>query len=331
MRQFLLFLLIAFADCNTALAASKNLEQLCAEASKAEFPRQDRPSPEEASALAGCSSMDLYFGIGVPADPVRALKCAYAEMDQGDELLWGGSSILMMVYTNAQGAARNFDLAIRLACEKDLAPGGGQENRIEHLARLREENWQGHDFSICDDITSGYWQGNCAWLDERIAGARRESKLKRLTVGWHGSDQKALAALRADFERFLESRVEHEVDASGTARAMFAHQEEGALREGFLAMLNSLEYNRIPHFDAMQWAHANRDLNSVYRQIQSDSEFSYGTVTREGIKKTQRLWLRYRDAWVAFGSHRYPQITPDTWKTWLTRERTRMIKDYLEF
>lgn len=329
MRSLLLCLFIASTELATAMAAPGDWQQVCAEARTAEFPPQDLPSAE--AALEGCVSVDLYFGIGRPANPALARQCAYLEMNQGDELLWGGSSVLMMVYANGRGAARNFNLAIRLACENDLAPGGGQENRVIHLARLREENWQGQDFSICDDTTSGYWQGGCAWLEERIATAKREAKLKRLTAAWSEPDRKALAVLRTEFEHFLQARVEHEVDASGTARAMFAHQEQGALRDGFLAMVGALERGKIARFGAAQFAHADRQLNMAYRKIQSDAEFSYGTVTREGIRETQRLWIRYRDALAAFGRQRYPHVSPETLKTWLTRERTKMLQDYLRF
>jgi len=331
MRHIFFSFLIAATHFNISWAATPNWETFCIKASKTEFPGADRPSAEQAKALAECASVDLYFGIGRPADPALARQCAYVEMGNGDELIWGGSSILIMAYANGRGATRNLDLAIRLACENDLAPGGGQAYRIEHLARLREENWEGNDFSICDDTTSGYWEGNCAWLDARIADAKRETELKRLTGDWNETERKAFAILRTDFERFVESRASHEVDASGTARAMLAHQEETSLRDGFLSLVEVAEHNTVPVFSAAQLAEADRELNRTYRQIQSDSEFSYGTVTRDGIKKTQRLWLKYRDAWVAFGRHKYPAVSPDLWKVWLNRERTKMLSDYLAF
>ena len=47
-----------------------------------ELPAADQPTPAEEKALAKCVSADLYFGFGQPADPVKARKCAYAEIDR---------------------------------------------------------------------------------------------------------------------------------------------------------------------------------------------------------------------------------------------------------
>ena len=33
-------------------------------------------------------------------------------------------------------------------------------------------------------------------------------------------------------------------------------------------------------------------------------------------------WLKDREAWVAFGSIKWPQISADIWRTWLTRQRS---------
>ena len=79
--------------------------------------------PAEEKALAKCVSADLYFGFGQPADPVKARKCAYAEMDRDAKAPIGGKAILMMVYANGNGATRNFDAAIKLACSIGGAPG----------------------------------------------------------------------------------------------------------------------------------------------------------------------------------------------------------------
>jgi uncharacterized protein YecT (DUF1311 family) len=56
----------------------------------------------------------------------------------------------------------------------------------------------------------------------------------------------------------------------------------------------------------------------------------WGTVTKEGIKSTQRKWIRYRDAWVVFGGVRCPEITDTSWKTLITRERIAQLQDFVD-
>jgi len=57
-----------------------------------ELPAGDRPTPAEEMALAKCVSVDIYYGFGETADPVKARKCAYAEMDRDAKAPIGGKS-----------------------------------------------------------------------------------------------------------------------------------------------------------------------------------------------------------------------------------------------
>ncbi|HST75140.1 MAG TPA: hypothetical protein VLJ20_07190, partial [Acetobacteraceae bacterium] len=81
-------------------------------------PPADRPNRSEAAALKGCNSEALYYGIGRPADPVRARQCAFLERGvwQGPPNL-SGDTVLMIIYANGVGATRNLDVAISLACQ----------------------------------------------------------------------------------------------------------------------------------------------------------------------------------------------------------------------
>src|ERR1700720_607216 len=80
--------------------ADPGAKQMCAAVKDVELPAADRPPPAEEKALASCKSVDIYFGFEQPADPVKARKCAYAEIDRDAKILLGGKAILMMVYAN---------------------------------------------------------------------------------------------------------------------------------------------------------------------------------------------------------------------------------------
>jgi hypothetical protein len=58
-------------------------------------------------------------------------------------------------------------------------------------------------------------------------------------------------------------------------------------------------------------------------------DFDYGTVTQDNIREVQRIWLTYRDAWVAFGKIKCPQISEDSLKTLFTKERTSQLKGFI--
>lgn len=303
-------------------------EAVCNQVKDAAVPTQDRPSPEEAKALHNCSSEDIYYGITRPADPEKARKCAYVELEQGDENVFGGSSMLMTIYANGRGAKRNYDLALKFACTQDGAPAE-MEGRIKNLTMKKRTGWNGDTFSLCDDITSGFMMGHCEAHRERFKQVERERKIQGLMAKWSEADRTAYENLRKTADAFFNLRVDNEVDLSGTGRSAFMIEERRSLENDFLAVVALLEGGKFPVFSQTQFAQADGALNSVYKKIQKAPEFHYGTVAREGIKQTQRAWIVYRDAWVVFISGKQYGVAPESIKTHLTRMRTRMLNEFV--
>ncbi len=262
------------------------------------------------ASLKGCRSEDLYYGIGRPADPARARQCALLERQtvQDSSNLFSGDTMLMTIYANGVGAARNLDLAIALACQIGGAPAE-QDGRVTHFAKLKAEHWTGTDFSFCDDVTSGLAAGYCAAHEARIADARRQQSFASLTARWSEADRRAFAALQKAEKVFADTRADNEVDMSGTARAAMSIDEKQGQDDDFLGMLRSLAENKAPTFTPQQLEAADAKLNAVYRQVQQRADPSpWGTVTKDGIRSTQRAWLRYRDAWTAFVAAKHPVL-----------------------
>jgi uncharacterized protein YecT (DUF1311 family) len=237
--------------------------------------------------------------------------------------------MLMTIYANGVGASRNYDLAIKLACKIEGAPAE-VEGRVEHLEKLKAKNWQGRDFSLCDDITSGFMQGHCAAHEQRFADIKRENKLAALMAAWSPEDRNAYSVLRETARRFFEARVDNEVDLSGTARSAFIIEEEAALERDFAQSLNELEQGKAPTYSSEDFRLADGKLNSVYRRVQNAKPSLWGTVTKEGIKNTQRVWIKYRDAWVVFADRKYPAVGADSIMTRLSKKRTRMLEEFLQ-
>src|SRR4051812_35798010 len=138
-------------------------QALCRAVAGQLVPPTDRPTPGAAVPLRSCDAEALYYGIGVARDPARARQCALTQQPT-DQMLepFAGRAMLMTIYANGEGATRNLDLAIRMACTLEGAEPAEYDRRVTHLARLRDEHWQGSDFSYCDDIDPGLGTGLCA-------------------------------------------------------------------------------------------------------------------------------------------------------------------------
>jgi uncharacterized protein YecT (DUF1311 family) len=246
-----------------------------------------------------------------------------------DVKVFGREAMLMMVYANGDGVKRSFDVAIKMACELDNASLGETQGRVERLKKYKTENWKGNDFDLCQDSMSGFLQGQCAIHEEKSAAVDRKRKLDSLVAHWSEAERTALASLRVAAEEFFKARASNEMDLSGTGRTAFYQSEMTSLEDGFVEKLEKAEQGRLPRASTSEFAKADTELNAVYADLKRTWEDEVvGSVTVAGIKQTERAWIRYRDAWVTFAGIKYPTTNPETWKTLLTRERIKMLREF---
>lgn len=305
----------------------------CDTLKKLSLPLEDAPPASMASSLKGCSSEALYYGIEVQKDPVRSRQCAYLQQqdpDNGWPNLFAGTGMLMTIYANGIGTPRNFDIAMKFACALGGAPAE-EEGWLAHLQKLKSEDWQGEDFSPCDDITSGAAMGFCEAHDAKLASAARNAKLAGITARWSGAEQKDFAALEKAKNAYAAAVADNEVDMSGTARGALSIAAREAEDERFLATLEKVISGSLPQASASDSTEADNKLNALYQKIQKRKDTSdWGTVTKDGIKKTERSWLTYRDAFVGFAKSNFPSISPESLKRVLTEDRIEGLKGFGE-
>ncbi len=339
MRTKTVLLLTIFVACLAATTGAtqsnggpsqKDWKKICERVANVPFPAEDRPGPKDTKNLIRCNPYELYYGFEEPANPEKARLCAYDEMARPrEDGPFNGKAILMTIYANGIGAKRNFDLAIKLACLVDGAPVE-VEGRVIRLEDLREKNWQGKNFSLCDDVSSGYLAGFCADHANKFTSRKRSRQTDRLQAKWNNADRKEYGLLRKTADQYFDIRSENEVDQSGTARAALSIGETSSQEEEFIRTLEKLEQKKLPKYSDQQFKDADSRLNTVYQKIQDKKDPEYGTITKKGIRGTQRAWLKYRDAWVRFCAKKYPDCSADSIKTYLTLKRIKELEELLD-
>jgi hypothetical protein len=320
-----------WGDARDEYASSGDFETskaICRKLRRHEPPASDRPDAATAASLEGCSSEALYYGIGMPADPVRARQCAFLEAEGDEGGVFSGRTMLMTIYANGRGARRDLDVATRLACGIEGAPMESH-GRVTHLAELKAKGWKGDDFHYCDDITSGLAMGYCASHEATIDGARRDAALAAMTAGWTAAEKRAFARLRTAHEAYVEAHGSGEVDLSGTARAAMAIGAEEALRDQLVEVLERLRSGRALPTPAARLPAEDAALNAAYRnrlrEVAGGGESGPGAVTAQGIRTAGRAWLRYRDSFLAFAAVKFPRVPRAGLAAWLTRQRTALL------
>ncbi|WP_257388553.1 lysozyme inhibitor LprI family protein [Tahibacter caeni] len=336
MKQGRRSVLAAALALGSATAAAQDFGEnpACAALAKLAVPAADQPDAAARERLQGCDSETLYYADGGKPDYVQARLCAYVERDKGNDIVFGGSGVLMMIYANGDGVARNIELARKFACETEGAPAE-LDGRLEHLDAMAKAGAKAGRLDLCDDITSGFMMGFCADRGASAAKVERDRRVSALTAQWSAADRAALTRLRGAADAYFDAVVDGEVDMSGTARGAMAVGAREDLENGFAAALDAFEHDKLPTGDAAAFAAADKALNASYAAAlqyvrQQGTDGSNGTVTTDGIRAAERAWIKYRDAWVAFGAQKYPTVGADAWRAHFTAERERALKDLVD-
>jgi uncharacterized protein YecT (DUF1311 family) len=322
-------LLLAMFVAPFALSG-QDLPPACEKYKRIPIPSGDEPTPAQAKALAKCTSSDLYYGIGQPADPARARLCAYVEIAGGgvpNQPVFWGPAILIMVYANGSGIARNFDLALRFECEFQ-----GDQYRIQYLEELKAKDWKGSDFDLCGANGAPPYV-YCSNLSARMGEVVSHGQLDTILSKWSSTDKLAFSKLRTAAEAFFAARAEIETDASGIGHNRFAYENYSELLDDLVSALARFEKGEMPHFTHADFIKADRELNQVYteamkerRDADQQAPPEAHRATADGMRKTERLWLAYLVAWLQFARQKYPAVTEDSWRTWLTQQRVEQLR-----
>jgi hypothetical protein len=292
----------------------KNWKQVCERAKAAPLPSITSSGPLTPDQLAKCDETALYYGLGLKPDYAAALRCGWSQRVHPQHTvgnMFYGPGVLTMLYANGQGVPRNYDLAIRFACENEWAADAENEYRIGHLERLRDSQSQSGTFDLCDDITSGLSDGACTNIRTKRADAARAPQIAAMLQRLPISAKSAFPSLEDSEHGFETARIQNEVDLSGTSRAAFQLTEKAKLRDQFLINLQRFGKGDITAASSADLAALDRQLNETYQRIQASpaSKWEYGTIKPEGIHETERKWVSLADAWIAFARVAYPKLS----------------------
>lgn len=292
--------------------------------------RVAHPSPLPATASAGrtqACKADLYYltrdrAATSPAEWRQVRECALAD---------GDDAVLMMLYANGYGLARDTDRAIYHACRLDTAKAE-MEARVDHLASAGAA-LDDQPFDLCDHITSGRMGAVCAAIGERRDERVRRARLDRFAAALPAAAREPFARLRQAAAVFARKSA-NETDMTGTGGAGFALRQAGRRDEEFMETLFGAASGKIGRASAAQLARLDRQLKLQYRRVlatpsaQADQpeRIGYSTVTRNDVRATEQAWLAYRKAWAAYLAAARSPADLASVRAQLTRQRIAQLK-----
>jgi uncharacterized protein YecT (DUF1311 family) len=335
----LLFRASASADTNEAkkyadLARHMNLKidsgwgnafatiDRCYEAGAPEIPVADLPTAEEKGKFLSAKTDCATF---LDESMEKRRWKEYRKCRLSEEAV--NNNAVAEVYANGWGVDRNAKLALALVCHGSEVPAE-LIGMVDMLYTTKDQKRIEREFRFCDLVTSGMNSGMCAFEHAQSLSRKREQEFSLLTSHWTVRQKKEFGLLRKTAEAYFLEHANSELDLSGSMRGAISIDEQIAFAEDFLKLVTECERNHLPK-DA-HFKKADLELNSLYTKVMMRKSDDYaGGIAYEGIKATQRKWIAYRDAWVAFANARYPRTAPEIWKTKLTRDRIVILEKLL--
>ena len=315
--------------------ADGNWKQVCEVAKARELTKGKLKGLLSDEQLAKCDETALYYGIGDKPDYAAALQCGWFQRTHPQNTvgnMFYGPGVLTMLYANGRGVTKDYDLAIRFACENDWAADAEMAYRIGHLKYLRDGGAENSSFDLCDDITSGLNDGVCTNIKARMAEVTRSREVDRIVSGLSDSAKAAFPVLQAAERAFEKARVENEVDLSGTSRAAFQLVEEAKLGDQFLINLKRFGKGETSAASEADVSVLDRKLNEAYQRIQRSpaGKWEFGTIKPGGIRETERKWIALVDAWTKFSCVAYPNLSATGIRAQLIRLRLHQLQSLLQ-
>jgi hypothetical protein len=320
--------------CLCALASmgwstKPSVEERCARYAQRAIPPREMASMDSLPKSDTCSSYAYYFGFGCVQDFGKAKAKAYVEREGKVDDPFRGASLLSMVYANGHGGPRDLALAAKFSCEPNSAEAES-EGRLDHLESLAEDDSPSGNFTICDDITSGYRLSICTTHRNRLHEIQLRETLAEIIRGWNKAERDSFERFWKGFDEYNKLHAGREVDMSGITRGAMYIEEFERGEDSLVASLLRFEKGIFPRAFDTEFRRSDSMLNRVYQKIQRDTATPMGTVQREDIRRTQRRWIAYRDSWVRFARVKYPTFDEISIKDWLTRDRIKELEDLAE-
>lgn len=288
---------------------------------------QRAPAARPRTKAAACKATDLYYR---KRDQAATSKAEWQQVRDCAQAS-GDDAVLMMLYANGYGVARDPDRALHHACKLDSAKAE-MEGRVAHLASSAHAS-DSQPFDLCDHVTSGRMGWECmairAGRDDRVRSAR----LERFAATLPAAARAPFARLRAAAAAFTQASA-GEVDMSGSGGPGFTIEHKGRRDQEFVETLLEAAGGSLPRANAAQLAQMDRELNAYYRQLlgtrpaadDHPERIGPSTVTRKNVRSAERAWLAYRDSWAAFLAAAKLPTDIVSVKAELTRQRIVQLK-----
>ncbi|MGN7787702.1 lysozyme inhibitor LprI family protein [Niabella sp. 22666] len=219
-----------------------------------------------------------------------------------------------------------------------ISRGGGVPAELMIAIDTAYQVWKGKqqfEFNICHYVTSGYGMGYCARRGAADSEVQIHKRLSLLTARLKNGSGKYLKQSYKATANFLEAKVWNEELHGGSGYAAWATESLVKQKNEFVQLIENLNSGKLPKGVAEMKdndARLNAVYNDVLMKLRKKPLTDFNTeVNADGLRKTQRLWIPYRDATAALLYAMRPDVKKQQWLNWITEQRIRELAALLQY
>lgn len=348
MRYLLFALALATAAAQTTQPAAVDpvASAACAIASTHAPPPIVPRSANDLAFLTTCQPYVLYYGTRGPADYAAARRCALfqseASAKDGNYGDYGLTPLftLAMIYANGDGVEKDVDIPVHFAClgSEPYRKGDAWVDFIDFLA-ARKTNNSAPRFDYCRGKLPASEPAPIQAYDKLdnlecesvlidLANRSSNMRLAAIAAKWAPAQQASFRVVTKALDAYAKAEGSAEAEPCASGAASEEMEGEQAVRKEFGDDLERFSRGGLPRFTAVESAHAEDELNRLYRQAMEEMKSETGECAHspEPLRDAERAWLAYRDAWVKFARSQWPAVSPGSWIAFLDGQRMSMMK-----
>lgn len=246
-------------------------------------------------------------------------------LDQTDAM------VLAMIYGNGESVTKNLPLARQFICKSEQPPASPSvSEQLKMFNRLVAKDGR---FDFCknsgkEDFGRG---ADYVCLRMKLEKATHTKEQLETAIAYPSESglKLSFAALQQAWRALDEANAQRAEADCGGGNGCPGVLEAAELEfvGTWITDLNAVRNGSAPTVNtpASLLPKADADLNSLYRMLLRDEDI-FGDKNVSALRKAEMAWIRYREAWVAYGTLRWPGTVPDQWRAWQTIEWTNVLR-----
>lgn len=245
----------------------------------------------------------------------------------------GNNIDIATLYANGQFVKQDFWKAISYVCQGNTSTPYELTSMVKTLFEATQTGRLKEKFDWCNHVSSSQSSSVCFLQKQDPVLKEMDRQFKDFSNSFTTEQKNAYDSLLKRAFEFFDTRAHSEQDLTGSLRSIFITEWDRDQKKWLLEVLESLEAGKLK-LEKADYPRINHEMQEEYKKLKEKliesekQDYSFYRIFDKGsIESTQEDFLVFRDAFAHFIHIRYPNISFENAKSWITKIRIKQLKE----